>query len=1155
MSLSPVVAIWHQHTEDALLKSIKQGEYPYLGLYRSDFSSKSREFLNKQTKLKRKPVDEFILGLRKWPAIYACYLTLHVAESYGDETGRGVYPAISKAVFSSEQELTTRDREALWLAYRLACLRLGLAVSSRQSGTNYMINEYLQQSGVPVNYVEDLVKRMIRYANKIGLPSDDNPQAIQQWTRSFADKLTSSVSVTVRNAIENDEHGFYLRLFLKLIDNPESHAPELELEVIMAQTIADFGVSQLTEARHLSLPRLLWLDNGLAIELPAGETSIWHVQLDDELITQAGKYEFQLMPLQTVLYKTITLSDSDSKNNYSFNLWPDHRDNRLLVFSTSGEFLTQVQLSADNASLALEPGHYQVVSRFIPKGLEAEVECLSEEPNLYGLSLNLVPDQQVVLQRGPACITIRADAKPYLCLMGDSYHDTKGHEVYASTDLKVGVSIPQDYLQQTDAGYIVRLVPGGLGEGIEITINPVDSQLLKLEVAAWAAQWKPGVARLLIELKRTDIARPIARSSVLFWNGLLSVKNANQFYCDRMPNNLLLDESDNAAEYKKYIAYKDVNTRYFYLCFQLSEHKKVNLSWFVAGVFMSLKDYSEHQSSERILQKNTPLTVNSISRSLLEIFSSTPGVLQLGTFSKPIGRKNKTLRLHVSSLLEYLTPDNHTLQFTAAGSMIAEPLLHLVTSNELLSFKVNRGGTNDCLAVAMSLSHRVHVFRLTAVDQLTGKRISMELVPDDVIGLQNSNTRANVLTTASEGDVRHYLLECPVNNWDAGAWVIGLEVKVDNRWGFLCNARQDHYAFGLLINASGTSLRPVDIDALLSLLAVNELLPILRRVHQALLLCYAQESWDEIVWLKSIWVYIVNCFSQQEGELLLETLHLAAQYPPDTASSGWVPILSLGATIPWIFSCPANAYKGFDHRKENLLLAFKVIAKLNVGVAALLSQGVLHGIVVFSFANVPAVIQGAEPKGFNMKSYAEALKLEDTSSKAGVFYQEDWLPSSGDFLGALHYQWAVKKFKGNYITTSLGNDRRRTTALALIKGYSRHTIKKRYTETLPDRFKPFSLGLLDKLSVDAMDLLTDEGRQLRENHLAMIQFLAVFALVCRQDVRNPGVLKLFVNELAGQVGNGLNELQGILGYLLFIGEDIFAFYLLLWEIVFQAGRD
>ena len=71
----------------------------------------------------------------------------------------------------------------------------------------------------------------------------------------------------------------------------------------------------------------------------------------------------------------------------------------------------------------------------------------------------------------------------------------------------------------------------------------------------------------------------------------------------------------------------------------------------------------------------------------------------------------------------------------------------------------------------------------------------------------------------------------------------------------------------------------------------------------------------------------------------------------------------------------------------------------------------------------------------------------------------------------------------------------------------------------------------------------------------MIQFLSVFAQVCRHDVRNPGVLQSFIHKLSGQVANGLNELQGVLGYLLFIGEDIFAFYLLLWEVVFQADMD
>ena len=1151
MSLNPAAAIWHQHTEEVLRHSIAQGEYPYLGLYHSSFTPKMREFLDKQTKLYHKPVKEYIHALRKWPAIYACYLTLHVAESYGDESGRGIYPAIGFAVSGKSQELTTHDREALWLAYRLACLKLGLAVSSRQSGTNYMVNEYLQQSGVPVNYVVDLVKRMIRYAKKVGLPSDDNPQAIQQWMRAFSKRLKTPVSITVRNAIENDEHGFYLRLFLKLIDTSASSPAESELEAMMAKTIIDFGFEQLSDVRQLSLPRLLWLDNGFAVELPAGESSIWTVQLDDELISQVGKHELQLIPLQGTDYKTVTLSD-EVKNKYSFDLWPDHKDNRLLVFSGQGEFITQAQLSADANVLALEPGHYQFVSRFIPKGLEAEIEHLAEEPNLYGLEVDLKPEQKLSLQRGPASLLIQADAKPYVGLIGQSYHDTKGHEIYASKGLKLGLSLPVDYLQQTDSGYTVRLVPGNLGEACEISINPVDSGLIELDLASWASQWRAGLVRLLIELRRDDIARPIVRLSFLFWNGLACVENANQFYCDRSPENLQLQESDNSAVYEKYVSYKEASQRSFSLCFQLSEHKKISLAWFVQGVFISLKDYADGQYRERILQKKMPLTVSNGSRALLEVFSSTPGVLQLGSFSKNIGIKNKTLRLHLSSLVEYLTPESHTLQFTAQGSLIAEPLLNLMTSNELLSFKVSC--INDYQTVFMSLSHVVSVFRLTAVDQLTGQCVSVELVPDHVADLHNASRLANVTSTI-EGEVRHYHLECPIRNWSSGAWVMTLEVKVNNRWGFLCNARQDHYAFGLLVAESGQRLLPSDIEALLGFLSIGELLPVLRRVHLALLVCYAQESWDEILWLKSLWLYLVHKLKPQTGELLLESLHLAAQYPPDTASSGWVPILSLGATIPWIFSCSANTYKGFEHRRENLLLAFKVFELLNEGVASLLGQGLLNGIFALSFANRHAVMQGHEPKGFEMSAYQNVLEREDTSSKISVFYQDDWQPRASEFLGALHYQWAVKKFKDHYLRTSKGNDFRRITALGLIKNCTRLSIDKLCSEALPDSFQAYSLGLLDALSDDEIDLLSDEAAQQRENYLAMIQFLSVFAQVCRHEVRSPGVLKQFINELSKQMTSGFNELHGVLGYLLFVGEDIFAFYLLLWEIVFQADMD
>jgi len=96
------------------------------------------------------------------------------------------------------------------------------------------------------------------------------------------------------------------------------------------------------------------------------------------------------------------------------------------------------------------------------------------------------------------------------------------------------------------------------------------------------------------------------------------------------------------------------------------------------------------------------------------------------------------------------------------------------------------------------------------------------------------------------------------------------------------------------------------------------------------------------------------------------------------------------------------------------------------------------------------------------------------------------------------------------------------------------------------------LGLVDGQSDDEIALLSDEDAQLRENYLGMIGFLSLFAQVCRYEARHLGILDRFINTLGSQAKMNATDVERTLGYLLFIGEDIFSFYLLLWEIVFQA---
>ncbi len=77
----------------------------------------------------------------------------------------------------------------------------------------------------------------------------------------------------------------------------------------------------------------------------------------------------------------------------------------------------------------------------------------------------------------------------------------------------------------------------------------------------------------------------------------------------------------------------------------------------------------------------------------------------------------------------------------------------------------------------------------------------------------------------------------------------------------------------------------------------------------------------------------------------------------------------------------------------------------------------------------------------------------------------------------------------------------------------------------------------------------DEEVALTCEHLdGMAHLLASLAWVCRLDARQPGSLKAWLTRL-----NQMNiPLQGPLSYLLQVGEAIFSFYLVLWELVLMA---
>jgi hypothetical protein len=147
---------------DRLLRlSIQSGYAPFLGLQKSLFQPEIRNVIRDKFTGCYDPLATYLSCLSKWPAVFLAYLTIYVAEGFGEHGTFEVYPFLEKAL--AQDGFTLQQKGKLWKAYRKQCISLGLSVSSRLSGANFMVDEYLRQAGVPLKYVPNLADKMLGY--------------------------------------------------------------------------------------------------------------------------------------------------------------------------------------------------------------------------------------------------------------------------------------------------------------------------------------------------------------------------------------------------------------------------------------------------------------------------------------------------------------------------------------------------------------------------------------------------------------------------------------------------------------------------------------------------------------------------------------------------------------------------------------------------------------------------------------------------------------------------------------------------------------------------------------------------------------------------------------------------------------------------------
>jgi hypothetical protein len=1140
---SPPIEIWLLHTEQALKQQLDAGDKPFLGLYADLFTQTERVRLRTTLASLRDPFQGFLNALQRWPAVFASHLTAHVVEGYGAQGNAAVYPYVAAALFGEARGFTPAEREKLWQAYRRACIRLGLDVIPAHSAANFMVAEYLHQAGVPILFAPDLAKRMLKYAAAAGVPDAEDPEAVALWQDALAERLGPPVPLTVARAVRGDINGFYVQIFLRLLEGADSvpSGTDSGIAAVMADALAGHGPMR---TQGLAIPKAVWRDEWLGIELPPGDGIRWAIEVDGQTHTYTGATDTRFIPFDCPpLPGNAKVSRGDGALSKAFSLWDDGRNNRFLAFDSAGLLCAGGRLNAEEP-LLIDPGTVTLVTRFRPDGYPGEVTEISPDPTLYWLAADLAPGETLTLRRGPAEARLTARGRPTLAIHGASFRGVGGNEFYASAGLSLRGQVPQELLTDAVGGLTLILTAPGIGPELEIPVTPGADGRFEVDLEAVTQGFRPALTRLGVELRRTGIRRPMARLAAYLWYGLQCINDRVRFRCAVLPSNLDPDRCDNLAvdETRQEISYRSDAKRFFRLAFTLESGRSVQFAGAVPGAFMMLKRFHEGQVDETPVHKGAVLAVRGNSMEVLDIYSSLGGTLTLGRWQQEIPPGPGMRRLHLSSLAEYLEPGQNRLWFQLPGST-PEALLGLVTPHQVLGMTTDTQGGR--LRVTLSLPTTAEAMRCSAQDLLTGRALELDLLCNDAAARLDRST----LAWLSCGERREtgqfpHCLEVPLERWSGGAWLLRVEVRLQGRWGALVNEREDVYAWGVLIDHTGAPATQQWLLDQANALGPAELITVFKRVHKALLACYALDAWRGIMWLETLWRRLTPGLQPTSGQALTEVVALDALGPPLTAQASWFPLLSPGAAMPWCYARESGAYRGLGGRGGLL----GELCRLRVPLCKLFLEQHIEQTLAIGFDNVMRMQQGTPPRGFSLKRYRSALAARNIDDAWSRLRREDWRPTEGDYLGPVHWRYALGAIQRRYRATLTGNAARRGWAMHLVHA-TRDRSLAGFAPGLPAHLNDIKgLGLM-------MAKPAGGWNQEQQNLLAIDRMLCLFAAVCRWESRFPGALDAWRKSLRKALLPDPDAQTQAVGYLLYVGRDVFEFYLLLWELVFAADVD
>lgn len=1102
--------------ESGVMDKLRESNVPYLGLIDGLLSESTLSFIKGALTQAGGTLANFERGLRLSPALFVSYLVHTIRKNLGgDAAGSAVYGCINLAMGrAKDARQDNEERRKLWKAFCLACKKLELPLSNRLYGSNYMVDAYLEQTGLAEAYLKIINERMDKFACKVGLPDPEDYSAQKAWYDEFRNLYGNSFGVRTHRALINDTQGYYLSQFLNAITSIETFNKNNNSKIL-----------QVEPHRIAASPLFLFDGDELSIVFPGCVNDIdWKIKIDDHVESIQVKDQDKKICFYDYGLNRIELIVSNITPTI-VTLWEGDLNNQFAIFNCDDNvFVGRYDLTQEG--VALSPGRYRILSRFPISENWVELEESYQEGFFIG-EFDLRAGHCHYIKRGPITFTVSAHSEARMVFEGDEVIPYSGKNFFTSSGLKIAVDLPLEWLS-SQSKYELELYAGEIGERRIVPVSVDSDNRILIELDFQSLGWKPGMARVRAVLKKENERRELVRQSALVWFGLRSLANGFTLDLIALPENIDIEKSKNVRIDKEKNELKpiDYDVQFTDLSFALSGNRRLKFRFALLGTFLYISNLEDGFRNETNLPIGSILSSSFNDTRRIRIFSTEDGCLRIGghTIHESFLRK-PWCNPSIASLLDKITRDDNKLVLET--SKYSLPLLRIVSPYYVDNWKIEFKARSIDITFKSPVGFDEFVVQATNLISLSSHK---KIFSTDAT---LCNVRNGEISGLLINRNNHDLSQMLTLNTDAlsdGVWFIEFDFAIKGKWGSITNQRKDHYGLGVVVERGRIVTFSSNILTNIQHKSPEHKRQLFNFVNVELKKCYEINCWNSLSWIKEIWCCLVKDNDVVNNDRLSQVLSLTQYSPSDIDSPSWVPQVHMGAFNITLYGRESRYYRHIDVKNSVNLRCLKLIGDSEKNLGSCLQSELIAASVVVAFENRSAIIaNNAVPESLNINVLAAMLPSVFNEAIWRDICSGDFVPVFGDMLGGAHLAYCQYSFLVNARRAQDGNEFHRPAHNNMV-------------------FK-FAHNQRDVLPLLVFDDFFESETE-RELLESVCYFSSVFAKACRGVVWNGEDIEPLLNRLKADLLGENTKLENILSYYLIIAGELFHYYLLLWDIYF-----